>query len=152
MPARGKLPAQRITAMGAPAGQLRGLAEERIAEARILLKANKVSGAAYIVGYGVELHLKAIIAERSYAGFWPPVEMASDLHHHNLEILLRQAGLTDALRRAGKDNTELEVNWATARRWSPSFRYQRLRAVVAEDMVDAVAHERHGVAQWLRRR
>jgi HEPN domain-containing protein len=44
-------------------GELRQLAETRLAEAQILLRAGMWSGAYYLVGYAVECGLKACIAK-----------------------------------------------------------------------------------------
>lgn len=115
-----------LTAEGIRSSVLRELADERIAEAQLLLAHKRWTGAAYLVGYGVELHLKAVIAVRRWAGVWPLPAIAQEYMHHNLEILLDQAGLRITMRQAAKNNSDLGINWQAVRGWGPHRRYSRL--------------------------
>jgi hypothetical protein len=150
-PRRGS-PTPPVTTAGIAAFQLRELADLRVEEARALLGLGFFSGAAYLVGYGVELHIKAVIAVRRHGGRWPTAAAAAELHHHDLELLLSQAGLSQALRAARKRDANLEDSWRLISRWTPSLRYARVRESLARDLVEAVANERCGVARWLRQR
>jgi hypothetical protein len=82
-----------LTRDGIYANALADLAYERIREAEVLLRHEHFTGAAYIVGYGVELLLKAVIANQRFAGRWPVEAVATDLKIHDLETLLKCASL-----------------------------------------------------------
>jgi hypothetical protein len=129
------------------------LAEDRIREGIILLSQGQPTGAAYISGYAAELLLKAVLATRlsAYGGFWPFDNISHEHKTHNLEVLLKHAGLQDQMHKAALANFELGSNWATLRdQWGPDLRYRRLQRQIASDTVQAVSGHRDGVATWLR--
>lgn len=135
---------------GVRAAVLCELAADRVREARLLLKHEQFTGAAYIAGYAVELLLKAIIAVRANAGFWPLEQLVSEYRTHDFDILLKQAGLARQMRAVAGKNPELSSNWQVARIWETNFRYRRLQRQLASDIVSAVTDERDGIAAWLR--
>jgi hypothetical protein len=138
-----------LTREGVRSQVLAELAFERVKEAQHLLRGGYYTGAAYIVGYGVELLLKAIIAGRQYAGSWPVANVTTEVFTHNLDKLLQIADLDKQMREDSKMNKSLGINWITIRTWGTHLRYIRLPRHEASDMVDAVAEQPDGVAAWL---
>jgi HEPN domain-containing protein len=69
------------------------LAKERIAEAKILLDAQKWSGAYYLAGYAVEFGLKACIAKLTQPDEFPDKNFATKCWVHDIEQLVDLAGL-----------------------------------------------------------
>ncbi|MCI0704067.1 MAG: DNA-binding protein, partial [Planctomycetia bacterium] len=73
------------------------LAQVRINEAAVLLAASKWDGAYYLAGYAVECALKACIAKLTKAEDFPPKKkVVEDCYSHDLNTLLKAAGLTAA--------------------------------------------------------
>jgi hypothetical protein len=75
-----------------PRTELRRLAEQKVRDAEVLLEAGRYDGAAYLVGYGVELALKARICETlGWEGF-PSTRnefrQYASFRTHDLEVLL----------------------------------------------------------------
>jgi len=138
-----------LTRQGIAFSTLAQLGLERITEAKLLLRNRHPSGAAYLVGYGVELLLKSIIASKNFGGFWPIEQVDAHLRHHDLEVLLRQAGLEHSLRSALRTNRPLAINWIVVRSWRPHLRYMRVSENEGRDMVGAVADKPNGVGNWL---
>jgi hypothetical protein len=138
-----------LTRDGIYANALADLAYERIREAEVLLRHEHFTGAAYIVGYGVELLLKAVIANQRFAGRWPVEAVATDLKIHDLETLLKCASLHERMRAASKVNKMLGVSRLNIREWRPTLRNIRLSRGEARDMVASVREEPDGVAPWL---
>jgi len=64
-------------------------------------------------GYGVELLLKSLIADRKYAGMWSVSDINQTMRTHNLEELLKQPGQYEQLRFATKNNHRLAEHWLT---------------------------------------
>jgi hypothetical protein len=141
-----------LSERGIRASVLREIAEERIAESKLLMSRDYFSGAAYLVGYGVELLLKARVAQIENAGYWPLVNIKDEHRTHSLELLLIRANLHNPFQLSRRANRELEINWLTLRGWSPTYRYERLQRRRASDIVGSVVDEPNGVAPWLRLR
>lgn len=68
------------------------LAEERLAEATLLLAQGYPSGAYYLAGYAVECALKASIATRFKADEIPDKSLVNSVYTHKLIELLRLSG------------------------------------------------------------
>jgi HEPN domain-containing protein len=73
--------------------QLVRLAEEKLADAELLLNAGRHSNAYYLAGYAAELLLKAIISKRFSADTIPDRRLVNAVHTHNLRELVAHAGL-----------------------------------------------------------
>ena len=89
---------------------LQRLSELRIEEAKVLFAAGKYAGAFYLAGYAVECALKACIAKQTSQYDFPDLELVRDSYSHDLEHLLRIAGLERALREDQRSNSGLGVN------------------------------------------
>src|ERR1700681_3770039 len=80
--------------------ELRRLAEDRIADAGVLLAAGRWSGAYYLAGYAVECGLKACIAKLTNQDDFPrDRRLLEECYTHSLEKLLKPAGLKSGARR-----------------------------------------------------
>jgi hypothetical protein len=140
-----------IYRQGIRSSALLELAKERVAEARLLKARGHLNGAAYIVGYAVELMLKGAIANNRFLGFWPIERIADKYRTHDLNFLLAESGLSGALRSACGSDEELDVNWSYLKsNWSTDIRYTRLKTNKAEAIIDSALNERNGVVSWLK--
>lgn len=129
---------------------LQQLARLRLREAKALLSQSCFDGAYYLAGYAVECALKACIARNTKRFDFPDLRTVRDSHSHNLEQLLRIAGLEHVLREAAKVDPQLAVNWAVAKDWSENSRYLRHGQREAFDLYRAVASRKSGVLAWIR--
>src|ERR1700680_175338 len=92
--------------------ELRQLAEDRIADAAILLAAGRWSGAYYLAGYALECGLKACIARLTNKEAFPrDRKFVEECYTHNLEKLLKAAGLKPALDAGASVNLAFSANW-----------------------------------------
>ena len=135
-------------------GQLRQLAEDRILDARHLLDGSRWSGAYYLAGYAVECGLKACImvyVETSGAIFQDK-KYSERCWTHDLEDLLALANLRPSLDAEADANAALFVNWAVAKDWKETSRYEQKTQPEAQAMYDAVADNPDGVLEWIRKR
>jgi hypothetical protein len=87
------------------------LADLRVGEAGALVRSRKEIGAYYIAGYAVECALKACIAKTTKRYEFPPKsDYVRKLYSHNLEELLRIAGLEKQLEADSRVNPDLAIN------------------------------------------
>lgn len=119
--------------------ELRGIARERLKDARVLLRAGRYDGAVYLAGYVVEIALKARVCQTlKWSGFpetsreWEPFR---SLKTHSFDTLLLYTGIETRIR------ANLSTEWSVVKDWSPEDRYGRPGSVTAndaKDMIDAV--------------
>jgi HEPN domain-containing protein len=128
------------------------LSEEKLADAKALLRAKRYSAAYYIAGYSVECALKACIARQTKRYDFPDKKRAIDSYSHNVEQLIGVAGVNVDLDRDVKQNERFKANWASVREWNSEVRYERHSRKEAEDLVGALGDEQEGVLAWLRQR
>lgn len=125
---------------------IRSIARLRLKEAQVLATNAQPEGAFYLAGYGVELILKAKVAERLGlpwlfdARFTPPAEQfagLSDLRNllktHNLLLLLAVAGLKPAYDQQQKASKDFFKYKSLLESWSEGIRYQLPGSVLAPD-------------------
>jgi HEPN domain-containing protein len=122
------------------------LADLRIEEAEVLLKAKKYSGAYYLAGYAVECALKACIAKKSKRYDYPDKQLAQKCYTHNVEELVVVAGLQANL----KADADLQLHWAVVKDWSEQTRYERKTRAEAQALYDAITDLAHGVLPWIK--
>lgn len=129
---------------------LQELAKIRIREAETLLHASLFDGAYYLAGYAVECALKACVAKQTREFDFPDRAVVNDSYTHDLDKLVRVAGL-DAERQArSRVSKQFEINWALVKDWSEGSRYDRNDEQKARDFVRAVTDRRTGVLGWLK--
>jgi hypothetical protein len=133
------------------------LAEERILDARAHLApgAARWSAAYYLAGYAVECGLKSCILAR--VGAFPEVifedkRFSQDAWSHDVENLVRLAGLEADRDAASLVNPVLHRNWQIARTWNEQSRYMRKTQAEAQQLFDAITDPAQGVMQWIRAR
>ncbi len=128
---------------------LQKLAEMRIREATILLKAGEFDGAYYIAGYAVECALKACILKR-LSDYWPEDKKFIDkCYTHNLNDLLQLADLENDLKAAAA----VAVKWLDVKDWNEQVRYEIGKPERDSKLFyEAITHPTDGVLQWLKAR
>jgi HEPN domain-containing protein len=130
---------------------LKTISEVRLLEARSLLKGRHFDGAYYLAGYVVECALKACIAKQTKRYDFPNKRIAIDSYTHDLNQLIRVAGLQPHLETEMRRDADFAVNWAIVKDWSEESRYARHDAAAAKGLCSAIAEPRHGVLRWLKR-
>jgi len=130
------------------------LAETRISEAHALLTLGSPmpSGAYYLAGYAVECALKACIAKRVNQYDYPDKQLANDSYTHDIEKLVRVAGL-DAERSADIAVTAIfGQNWNIVKDWNEKARYAQHSQLEAQKLYDAITDATNGVLPWIKAR
>jgi hypothetical protein len=129
------------------------LADIRIDEASALLVQGKSDGAYYLAGYAVECGLKACIASLTNQDDFPPKpKFIHDYYSHEIEKLVKVAGLTAQRDTDAAADNDLEANWAIVKDWTEESRYQRKTPAEAQALIAAITDAAHGVLPWIRRR
>ena len=132
--------------------ELQQLSTERIEDARALLAAKRWSGAYYLAGYSLECALKSCVlayVERTGIIF-EDKKYAEKCWTHDIEELVRQAGLKVERDKAAGTNLNLGQNWLTARDWSESSRYRMSTQLQAEKLFSALSDSTDGVLSWVK--
>jgi HEPN domain-containing protein len=130
---------------------LQKLANERLAEAKILLDAGKWSGAYYLAGYAIECGLKACIANLMKSENFPERDFSDKCYIHDLERLVGLAGLKTTLNTDAAANANLDVNWGIVRAWKEISRYEQKSQADAQALYDAITQDPDGVFPWIQR-
>jgi hypothetical protein len=132
--------------------ELEQLAEIRLKEAEILLKANCHHGAYYLAGYALEFTLKACIAKQIKAFDFPDKKLANDSYTHDLTKLFITAGLKQELTEQEKQNEDFKLNWAVASKWSEESRYENsIGEQEANNLYNAITDNSSGILPWLKK-
>jgi hypothetical protein len=129
------------------------VSRQRRKEAAALLRARHFPGAYYLVGYAVECALKACIARQTRRFDFPSKQIAQKVFVHDLEVLVKLAGLMQDLERDLRANASLQLNWAIVKDWSEESRYLLgITRAQALDLYSACTSRRNGVLPWVRQR
>lgn len=94
---------------------LQKVSQLRRGDARALLNARRYAAAYYLVGYSVECALKACIAKQIKRHDFPDKKIVIDAHTHDLEKLVRLAGLVRDLEKDLKRNPAFAINWTVTK-------------------------------------
>ncbi|OIP70032.1 MAG: DNA-binding protein [Oscillatoriales cyanobacterium CG2_30_40_61] len=124
------------------------LALTRLQEAKVLLDNHQYSGAYYLSGYVIECSLKACIAKKTQQYDFPDKNTVMDSYTHNLEKLVKVAGLDRELKSLLNDRV-FSSRWSEVRDWSEESRYKKNNQQKAHDIYLAITDPNHGVLQWL---
>jgi hypothetical protein len=128
------------------------LADVRIREAKVLLDAGMWDGAYYLAGYAVECALKACIAKLTKAETFPPkVEEVRNFYTHDLNTLVKAAGLSTARDTEAKTKPQFGKFWTVVLKWNEQARYERKSQADADALHKAINDPTDGVLQWVRR-
>jgi HEPN domain-containing protein len=128
---------------------LQNLANERIAEAKILLDAGKWSGAYYLAGYAVECGLKACIANLLKSEVFREKSFSDKCYIHDLEKLVVLGELKTKLDTATAANVNLDANWGIVGGWKESSRYEQKTQADAQTLYDAITQNPDEVLLWI---
>ncbi len=132
---------------------LQVLSRTRQREASALLAAGHHEGAYYLIGYAVECALKACIARAVKRYDFPNRQIAAQVYTHDLQELVRLAGLKTHFEADRKVSPALDLNWAVAKDWSEESRYDVAISVTrARDLYNACTARLVGILPWIRRR
>ena len=124
----------------------------RVQEALTLLRAGHYPGAYYLIGYAVECALKACVAKQVKQYDFPDKKLANEAFTHDLEKLIRVAGLSPDFESDRKKDPALELNWAIVKDWSETVRYEvDITEFQARDLYSACTG-RNGVLPWVKKR
>jgi len=131
--------------------ELQELSKIRRKEAAALLAAKHYAGAYYLLGYSVECALKACIAKQTNKHDFPNKDLASKAYVHDLEQLIKLAGLKNDLDIDIKKNKTLEVNWAVVKDWRETSRYIcTIASADAKDLYSACTSRTNGILSWIK--
>ena len=81
---------------------------------------------------------------------FPDKRIVNDSYTHNLNQLVRVAGLQPALDVEMRRDASFGVNWAIVKDWNEDSRYERHDAPAAKGLYLAVSDKKHGVLRWLK--
>jgi hypothetical protein len=132
---------------------LQKLANERIADAKILLVGKRWAAAYYLAGYAVECGLKSCILARVTAQpevIFEDRKFSEKCWTHNLEQLLELANLKTSLKGHAAVDPEFYDNWEIVKKWSELTRYTHMTKAKADEMIEAIANKKHGVLPWIK--
>jgi HEPN domain-containing protein len=101
---------------------LRRLAKARLQDAEALFQARRFDGAVYVVGYSVEIALKARICKtlrwKDFPSTQKEFEGLGNFRIHRLSMLLRLSGRDEFIK------TKYLAEWSEIAAWDPDTRYR----------------------------
>jgi HEPN domain-containing protein len=133
------------------------MAEERIKDAKALIRGKRWEFAYYAAGYSVECALKSCVLARMIHTAWVFEEKwnARECLTHDFDELIRLAGLDNELnarRAASRAAGDLfRSNWKVVVGWTVTSRYSPRTEADARDLFAAITHNPDGVLRWLKK-
>jgi AbiV family abortive infection protein len=128
---------------------LKQLARIRIEEAQVLFNNKNYSEAYYLAGYSIECALKACIAKQIRKFDFPDKHLANDSYTHDIEKLLKVAGLFSLHKQECDSNPNFKTNWEVVKDWSEKSRYQKFDKNAAKDLYLSIIDQTNGILPWL---
>lgn len=125
-------------------------AEEYLAAAGTLARARRWRSVYQEAGLALECALKARIMRVAGLNRWPSRGERPDLYTHDPDLLLRHAGLLEAVEREVADQTPAGRAWMVAKDFSINRRYPDGRPFpmrLARDMLRALRED--GLLAWI---
>jgi HEPN domain-containing protein len=133
-------------------GSFQKIVRLRVREARLLLDSEEYAGAYYLIGYAIECALKSCVAKQVRRFDFPDKKIATEAFTHDLEKLLKVAGLSFEFESNCRSNPSLELNWAIVKDWTESSRYEiGITQSQARDLYYACVGK-HGVLSWIKKK
>lgn len=121
----------------------------RLSDARSLLASGNGQGAYYLTGLAVECALKAAIARRTQRHDFPSKpNIVREIYDHDLNRLLKLAGLENILESMAESNAALKQNWVLIKDWTVESRY--ISSGLDGQVLYRAATGQNGVLSWLR--
>jgi HEPN domain-containing protein len=130
--------------------ELTRLAEEKAADAKLLLEHGRYSNAYYLAGYAVEIGLKAVISREFRADTLPDKGFVNKIYVHKLIELVRLAGLETEFENRRRIDADFRTAANVIADWSEEARYRNVEPTVAKAMLEAVLDEDAGFLPWLK--
>lgn len=130
---------------------LQALAQSKFDDAVFLFENERYSNSYYLFGYAVELGLKARLSLSFLANTIPDRKFVNDIHTHELEKLVRLAGLDVVLREDRANFPRFDAYWSKAAEWSEQSRYVIIDQLSATRMYLAMTDQQDGVFSWLQK-
>jgi HEPN domain-containing protein len=130
---------------------LEKLAQVRLEDSLFLFQAGRSSSAYYLVGYAVELALKACISKLIQPNVIPEKAFVNAIYTHSLGNLLSIAGLLPEFNADAKADVQFAANWAIVSKWTEESRYEFWDSAAAATLLQAVHEPNHGVFQWVKK-
>jgi len=128
------------------------LAELRLKEAEVLLKARCFEGSYYLAGYAIECAIKACFARKTEQYDFPDRRDVDQIYRHDPKELILAAGLEGAWKNELKSSRAFTGNWAVVKEWSEQRRYStKIAESDATDLLNAVVDPVNGVLTWLKK-
>jgi HEPN domain-containing protein len=135
---------------GQKRGDLQANAQAKLDDAMILLRRGRYSNAYYLAGYAVEIGLKACIAAQIDAETIPDKAFIRNIFSHQFRVLVGLAGLAGSLKDEEDKDQAFAANWALTSQWEPDTRYETVDPTMAQLFIQAIAHPKSGVLQWIK--
>ena len=132
--------------------ELQLVAQSKIDDAILLLSQGRASNAYYLAGYSVEIGLKACIAKQIAAETIPELSFIKSIYDHDLQRLVKVAGLSADLKTTQDADSDFAANWAIVCEWRPEDRYGVIDLGTTQIMIAAVADATRGILQWIKAR
>lgn len=131
---------------------LKGLADIRLQEAKVLYRNKMYDGAAYLCGYVVEVALKARICKVLNIKEYPDEgNNKSIFSSHDFDRLKLLSGLQDVITLKKK---RLFTNWSLLTQWKPERRYDPVGThnyKEVNQMFHALENPSWGFLSWIRK-
>ncbi len=132
------------------------MADERIKDARALIRGKRWAFAYYVAGYSIECTLKSCVLSRMihsglvFRADWTKL----DCRVHDLNKLVERADLTQELHnRLQASSTSRDPflsNWTTVLLWDETSRYESKTEAEAKGLFAAITDKPDGVLRWLK--
>jgi HEPN domain-containing protein len=119
------------------------LALERLKESKILLDQGCYNGSYYLAGYAIECGLKACIAKKINLHEIPSKSLINDFYTHDLERLIKLAGIEL------KSDQDFKINWSIVKKWTEESRYKEWTEAEANELYNAINNLKGGILLWL---
>lgn len=129
---------------------LRKNSQAKLDDAMILFQQGRYSNAYYLVGYSIEIGLKACIAAKVAAETIPDKYFINNVLKHDFPTLVGLAGLATELKEHKDRNSDFAANWALASEWAPDSRYESVDVTSAQAMITAITDPKAGVLTWIK--
>src|SRR5262249_36112072 len=115
------------------------LADVRIDAAAVLFAQGKYDGAYYLAGYAAQCGLKACRARLTTQADHPPKpKFIHDYYSHEIDKLIKPAGLTAQRDADAAADPVLQANWDTVKDWTEDSRYERKTQAQAQQLIAAI--------------
>ena len=135
--------------------ELKKMSKTRLVESKILFNNNLYDGCRYLAGYVVELALKARICRILDLPDYPDIgNISPSFKTHDLNNLMKLAGLERKFENAKNANHNLFVNWSLITTWRVGFRYRPIGTSPmrnTQDIINALEDRNDGVFTWIKK-